>query len=276
MDLGFVTDKQEHFALARKLGFDGVEVVASVGGFFDPVAATEKDAKAVRARLDDAGIRMLALAHYDNRLSGQCPQALEGLFNTIRLCPIVGTDLLSINAWAPPAADDDEQLAWLTGYAQKMLAVAEEAHVRIAIENCPHGQANFARSPYNWKRMFDALPSARLGLEFDPSHMIWQGIDYVSALRDFAPRVMAVHAKDAEIRHEIVRTQGTVRGEWWRFRVPGLGDADWKGITRQLVDMRFDGPLIIEHEDPVLAGPRLEQGLAFGLRFLKSMLAGGC
>jgi sugar phosphate isomerase/epimerase len=275
MEFGFVTDTQEHFALAKKLGFDGVELVASIGGFFDPVSATEKDAKLLRARLGDAGIRMLAVAHYDRRLAEKCPQALEGLFNTIRLCPIIGTDLLSINAWAPPAADDEAQLTWLKGWAGKMLAVAEEANVRIAIENCPHGEANYARSPYHWKKMFDAIPSARFGLEFDPSHMIWQGIDYVSALRDFTPRVMAVHAKDTEILHEIRRTHGTVRGDWWRFRVPGLGDADWRGISRQLIDMQFAGPLIIEHEDPVLAGPRLEQGLAFGLSFLKNSLSGG-
>ena len=275
MDFGFVTRCLSDLETAKRLGFDGVEFLAHPGWELNPVTATTKDADQIGRRFKDAGIKLMAVAHYDSRMAEGTPEAMAGLENTVRLLPALGTKLLTINAWVPPSATDDEQLAFLVGYMKPILKIAEDTGVAIAIENCPHEEANFARSPYNWARMFEALPSPAFGMEYDPSHLIWQGADYVQALRDVASRVIAFHAKDTEIRYEILRSHGMIRSDWWRFRVPGLGDANWRALFRILIDIKYNGPVIIEHENPVLEGDRREEGLTFGLNHLKAVLTGG-
>src|SRR5690606_18963716 len=88
-----------------------------------------------------------------------------------------------------------------------IIRYADEQGVRVGIENCPMlfsddewpGGKNMAISPEVWREMFRRIPSENFGLNFDPSHLIWQHIDYVRAIREFSPRFVHVHAKDEKI-----------------------------------------------------------------------------
>jgi sugar phosphate isomerase/epimerase len=131
--------------------------------------------------------------------------------------------------------------------------------VKIAIENCPMifsldewpGGHNLAYSPAIWREMFEVIPSASFGLNFDPSHLVWQFIDYERAMYDFADRILHVHAKDLEVRRDGLYEHGVMSlGMGWQVpRLPGLGEVRWDRFFAALYAIGFDGPVVIEHED---------------------------
>jgi len=147
---------------------------------------------------------------------------------------------------------------------------AEKFGVKIAIENC---MANIAYSPYIWEQMFNIIPSKSLGLNFDPSHLVFQFIDYLDALRKFGERIYYTHCKDTEILTWKLSWIGYTGSGWWRFRVPGLGDIDWKKFINQLQDLKYDYALSIEHEDPLYHGvDGFKKGLVLGRKHLAQFL----
>ena len=155
------------------------------------------------------------------------------------------------------------------------------------IENCvmegwhPDGYpGNLAYSPELWDWMF----GLGLYLNFDPSHLLWLGIDPVAALRPCVERVIHAHAKDAEVFPEQRNRYGFFGRSvdrpdpwdvgWWRYRIPGLGEVDWTGYVDALYEGGFDGFLSVEHEDPVWGGsPDLvEAGLELAQRNLSPLV----
>ena len=127
----------------------------------------------------------------------------------------------------------------------------------LGIENCPMlfskdewpGGKNLATTPALWRTIFDAIPSRHLGLNFDPSHLIWQQIDYVRCIRDFATRIVHVHAKDTQIDREKLHDVGILGLGWQNPKIPGLGDVDWGAFFSALTDIGYNGPVCIEVED---------------------------
>ena len=136
---------------------------------------------------------------------------------------------------------------------------AEAANVKLGIENCPMlftndewpGGKNLAISPAVWREMFERLPSPALGLNFDPSHLVWQFIDYTRAVRDFAPRIFHVHAKDMEVDRDGLYDNGVMSlGVGWQVpRLPGLGEVRWDRFLSALYAIGYDWVVSIEHED---------------------------
>ena len=123
---------------------------------------------------------------------------------------------------------------------------------------------NIAFSPEVWDAMFEAVPSDALGLEIDPSHMVWLGIDYVKAVQGLRQRIFHAHAKDMEIvqapRSHAVGIYGQAFGKpegfghgWWRARTPGWGQVDWPAFITALIEVGYQGNIDIEHEDDVFA-----------------------
>jgi sugar phosphate isomerase/epimerase len=130
--------------------------------------------------------------------------------------------------------------------------LAEQLGVRVALENCPHGPGggNFVNGPDSWDAVFAALDSSYLGIELDPSHLVFRFMDYERAIRDYCSRVFHVHAKDAMIRRDVLGRVG-IHGEgWWCFRIPGLGEVDWTRFIDTLRLAGYDGAVVIENEDP--------------------------
>ena len=157
-------------------------------------------------------------------------------------------------------------------------AYAERRGVRIAIENCPFDGQNAVCTPEAWDALFAAIHSDALGICMDPSHCIWQGIDWRRATREYAGRIYHVHAKDTELigeglyRYGVAGPQietprqedGWPRHGWWRHRLPGLGAVDWNAFITTLADCGYDGAVTVEHEDPLWGGSpeRVQRGLA--------------
>jgi sugar phosphate isomerase/epimerase len=139
---------------------------------------------------------------------------------------------------------------------------AERAGVNIALENCPMlfsrdewpGGKNLATSPALWQAILDAIPSPHLGLNYDPSHLVWQHIDYVRAVRDFGRRIYHVHAKDTRIDPDRLYEVGILGLGWHTAKLPGLGDVRWGPLFSALTDAGYRGPVCIEVEDRAYEG----------------------
>lgn len=136
--------------------------------------------------------------------------------------------------------------------------------VNIAIENCPMifsndewpGGNNLAYCPAHWRRMFDIIPDKNFGLNFDPSHLVWQMIDISKAIREFGNRILHTHAKDLEINREGLYENGVMSaGTGWQVpRLCGLGEVDWARFFGALYAVGYDKAVSIEHEDRMFEG----------------------
>jgi sugar phosphate isomerase/epimerase len=142
---------------------------------------------------------------------------------------------------------------------------------------------NLAYSPELWEWMF----GLGLYLNFDPSHLLWLGIDPVEALRPYVDRVIHAHAKDAEVfpaernRYGFFGRLGNREQDpwdmgWWRYRLPGSGEVDFRRYLDTLYEGGFDGVLSVEHEDPIWGGSteKVLRGLEIGQRNLRPLVVG--
>jgi sugar phosphate isomerase/epimerase len=118
------------------------------------------------------------------------------------------------------------------------------------------GGKNLAQSPAIWRRMFADIPSDSFGLNFDPSHFIWQQMDYLRAIREFAPRIFHAHAKDARLDRHKLDEVGILANplEYHTPKLPGLGDVNWGQYFSVLGDSGYRGPVCIEVEDRAYEG----------------------
>ena len=145
-----------------------------------------------------------------------------------------------------------------------LVRFARERGVKIAIENCPMifsddewpGGRNLAYSPALWRRLFEIVPDENFGLNFDPSHLVWQFIDYNRAVREFASRIFHVHAKDMEVDRDGLYENGVMSlGMGWQVpRLPGLGEVRWDRFLSALYAIGYDWVVSVEHEDRKFEG----------------------
>ena len=279
-------------------GIEALEVAAWPAQGERPFTAThlnaesfgEKDADETRELLRRHGLSVSSLAFYDNNLHPD--QAERAAINAHVLacvdaaallgCPTVGTFI-----GRDPGKSVADNLREAEKIFPPLVARAGEKGVRIVIENCvmegwhPDGYpGNLAYSPELWEWMFDL----GLYLNYDPSHLVWIGIDPVEALRPYVGHVAHAQAKDIEVfpgarnrfgypGKAVSRPDPWDTG-WWRYRVPGLGQVDWTRVVDALYEGGFDGVLSIEHEDPVWGGTedRIEAGLGIACRTLKPLI----
>jgi sugar phosphate isomerase/epimerase len=118
------------------------------------------------------------------------------------------------------------------------------------------GGKNLGTSPAIWRRMFEDIPSPNFGLNYDPSHMIWQHMDYVQPIRDFASRFVHVHAKDVRLDPHRLNDVGILAhpSAYHTPKLPGLGDVDWGKFFSALTDVGYRGPVCVEVEDRAYEG----------------------
>ena len=154
--------------------------------------------------------------------------------------------------------------------------------MRLAIENCPMGVeqggkidwptgTNLAYSPDIWARMFEEIPSRYFGLNFDSSHLIWQGIDYVKAVKDFKDRMFHTHAKDTKIDKDVLSRVGIFGTGWWIDKLPGLGDINWGRYISTLYEVGYNYVISIEQEDR--AWEKSEENIKEGLLLGRDILS---
>ncbi len=193
---------------------------------------------------------------------------LEVLLRAANRCEI---PVVSTFTGRDPSKTLEQNLVAFAEVFPPLVDMAERYGVRLAFENCPMyefwpNDANIAVSPSMWREIFALVPSEMLGLNLDPSHLVWQGIDSTRAVHEFRDRIWLVQAKDTERLPGVLADEGMLTLRWWRHRVPGQGDIDWTKFLTALFEASYSGPLIIEHEDPVWSGTdeRVIRGLEIG------------
>ena len=222
----------------------------------------EAGGRAVVELLAGYGLTISALAYYPNNLDpdpAQREQANAHLRNVIAAAPMLGVEVVGTLVGRDRRRNEAENLALFQEVWPPLVDCAAQGGVKIAIENCPMifsydewpGGTNLAYSPAIWREMFEAIPSPSFGLNFDPSHLVWQMIDYERAIYEFADRIFHVHAKDMEVNRDGLYEHGVMsKGIGWQVpRLPGLGEVRWDRFVAALYAVGYDFVLSVEHED---------------------------
>ena len=238
------------------------------------------------------GLTLSSLAYYENNLHPDTDRREEiaaHVLHAIDAAALLGVETVGTFIGRHPGLSVKENIALAERTLPRLVDHAGERGVKIVIENCvmegwhPDGYpGNLAYSPELWEWMF----SLGLYLNYDPSHLLWLGIDPVTALKPYVDRIPHAQAKDTQLDPAARNRYGffgkTLSREhpwdegWWRYRVPGLGQVDWRGVVDTLYEGGFTGVLSVEHEDPVWSGTeeKVKQGLRIAHRTLSPLIVG--
>ena len=280
MRLGYLTPLSlESILNARKLGYDSLEVGA---GWLDSptLAKIEEDLAALRDALAKHHIAISSVAIYGNAIGTPVADVVAYYERAMKVAQALDCSVLSGLTGRDNRLTVDGNLPLFRERFAPIARLAEDHGLRIAFEPWPgsiqgHGPycwTNIATTPELWDKMFEAVPSAALGLEYDPSHLVWQGIDHLQAICDYGQRIYHIHAKDIVINQSKLKHVGAHGTAWWRFVIPGLGQIDWPALFKHLQLVGYAGDMAVEHEDNVYLGDRWNEGLTIGLKTLRPLV----
>jgi sugar phosphate isomerase/epimerase len=276
MKLGFLTaalggqtlDEVADWAGAN--GFEALEIACWPAGGGEArryagvshVDVDSFDPDAVHETLARNGLTISSLAYYPNNLhpdDAHREQVNAHLRKVIDAAQRLGVEIVGTFVGNDKDRPLPENLKRFCEIWPPLVHYAGERGVKIAIENCPMifswdewpGGNNLAWSPAAWDELFDAIPDESFGLNLDPSHLVWLMIDYERVVRDYADRILHVHAKDLEIDRDGLYRHGTFSGGigWQVPRLPGLGEVRWDRFLAGLYAAGYDHVVSIEHED---------------------------
>ncbi|HHV63018.1 MAG TPA: sugar phosphate isomerase/epimerase [Firmicutes bacterium] len=249
----------------------------------DVAALTPTMADEIKMLFSESGLDISSLAYYPNNLDPDPARRAEHhdhLKKVIRAASLLGVNLVGTFVGRDPNKTVPENLELVKVVWPDLVKFAEDNGVRLMFENCPMmytwpGGTNVFFSPEIWDAVFEILPSKNLGINMDPSHLIWQGIDYEKAASDYRDRIFHTHAKDTKILPDVRGRVGVYSStRWWVDRLPGLGDIDWRKWISALVNAGYDGVISIEHEDRNWEGSteKVQRGILFAKKYLEVLM----
>ncbi|MHA1555280.1 MAG: sugar phosphate isomerase/epimerase family protein [Alphaproteobacteria bacterium] len=227
----------------------------------DVAAITETQARDIVAELGAKNIAISGLGYYPNPLHpdpSHREMVIDHLKKVIVAAGRMGVPVVNTFCGGDASLHVDANWNNARQIWPDIIAHARDHGVKIAFENCPMifshdewpGGHNIAYSPYIWRRILEAW-GEDVGMNYDPSHLVWQMIDQERFIREFGPHMLHAHAKDLMIDRDGLYERGILSaGMGWQVpRLPGLGEVDWRVIFSSLYRAGYDGPIIIEHED---------------------------
>ncbi len=254
---------------AAGVGFDCLEIDVRPGSSHLSVEMDDAEAADIIASVRDAGLGISMLACYVDISDGDEQARANNrdfLRRAVQMAAANDIEVVGCLAGRPPAGMSREECIdeISAPFYREFCPEAADAGVKLAMENW------FATNIMHlghWEQIFEAVPDENFGLNFDPSHLFHQQIDYLHAVEVFADRIFHTHAKDTEVLEHKLRWYGN-RDErsWWRYCIPGYGEIDWGVYIARLRDNGINGVLSIEHEDRALGR---EEGFEKGLNFLR-------
>lgn len=287
MKLGFVSaildqsNYEEMMDIAGELGFQCVEVACWPQGKAERRYAGVSHIDAERVLEDDAyaehilsyaakrNVEISSLAYYPNTMDcdlGKRGAAVEHLKNLIRASAKLGVNMVTTFIGRDQNKNVEDNLELVKEIWPPIIRLAEEQGVRVAIENCPMlfgqdqwpGGQNLMTTPAIWKKVFEILPSENLGINYDPSHFVWQMIDYIKPIYEFKDKIFHVHYKDIKIYPDRLNQVGIMAYPlaFMSPKLPGYGDVDWGKYVSALTDIGYDGYTCIEVEDKYFEGSK--------------------
>jgi sugar phosphate isomerase/epimerase len=225
----------------------------------------DQEAGRIRDLVQKHGVAISGLGYYPNPLDPNPDHrrvVVEHLKKVIRAAPRLNVRVVNTFIGRDPAKSGEANWPVFQSAWPDIVHEAEGEGVHLALENCPMlfsqdewpGGKNLATSPALWQAIFEAIPSPHLGLNFDPSHLVWQQIDYVRCIREFGPRIFHVHAKDTRVDTDRLYAVGILGLGWHTAKLPGLGDVQWGPLFGALTDIGYQGAVCIEVEDRAYEG----------------------
>lgn len=259
-------------AFAGEYGFGGLEIVAGPGGrHIDTDNFGEKEAAELLALMEKRNLQISSVAAYNN-LTDSDPARREAnirtVHNAISIANRLQVEVVCTLAGHPPEGKDRMKTIEedCVEVYTPLLAYAEKNGVKLAMENWT---ATNIPSLAHWKRIFEVLPQKNFGLNFDPSHLLWQEIDYIEAVDRFADRIFHTHGKDTEVKEHVKREVGINGGGWWRYVIPGMGQIRWGEYIAALRRNGYNGVISIEHEDGAV---EREEGFLLAKKYLDNYI----
>ena len=303
MQLGFVSailpdqTLEEVFAIGKATGYTCVELMCWPVGkadrryagvtHIDVTHFNQAEVPRILGLAQAHGMDISGLGYYPNLLT---PDQEAGQVAALHLKRVISAaKMLSLGVVSTFVGRD-----WTRSVAanwprflsvwRDLIAYADDQGVRIAIENCPMiftadewpGGKNLASSPAIWRRMFEEIPSANFGLNYDPSHQVWQQMDYIAPLKEFSSRIFRIHLKDVAVDRQQLDQVGILAYplEFHSPKLPGRGDIDWAKFLRALKESGYDGPVCVEVEDRAFEGDleHRKEALAISSQYLRPLL----
>lgn len=283
MKLGFASailpdlSLEEVVSFATESGFATVELMCWPVGkaerryagvtHVDVAGFTADDAAKVNETVAASGLTISALGYYPNPLTANREEGqvyVEHLKDVIAAAQLLGVSNVNSFVGRDQTKSVDDNWPRFMEVWPPLIKFAEDHGIKIGIENCPMsftadewpGGQNLAHTPAIWRRMFEAIPSDSFGLNYDPSHMVWQHMDYLKPMRDFTDKLFHIHAKDVRVDRHRLDEVGIMATplEYHVPKLPGLGDINWGQFFSVLSDVGYEGPVCIEVEDRAYEG----------------------
>lgn len=300
MKLGFVSAALSHCSFEQVIdfaasnGFECVEMACWPLGdaerryagvtHIDVTDLTKKRQEYIIGYCRQKKVKISALAYYPNMMDEDLERRafyIAHLKKVICAAAELGVGLVTTFIGRETHKSIAENLEVYQKVWQPIVRLAEEKGVKIAIENCPMlftddewpGGQNIAVSPAVWRRMFELIPSRALGINYDPSHFIWQQMDYILPLYEFKDRIYHTHCKDIKLLKNKLNDVGIMAPplNYMVPKLPGLGDVNWGKYISALTDIGYRGYTCIEIEDKSFEDSEedIEKSLLLSKRYLE-------
>ncbi len=272
---------EEVIDLASNMGFKSVEMACWPKGKAERRYAGVSHIDAQKVLEDDdyaqsvvdyakaKHVEISSLGYYPNPLDSNAEKAevaIKHIETLIKASNKLGVGMVTTFIGRDQTKTVEDNLPLVKKVWTPILDLAEKENVKVAIENCPMlfgreqwpaGQ-NIFTSPENWKKVLDLLDSDKLGINFDPSHFIWQQLDYVKAVYDFKDKIFHVHFKDIKLYPDKLKQVGVMAYplDYMSPKLPPYGDVDWSAFVGALTDIGYNGHAAIEIEDKAFEGSK--------------------
>lgn len=278
MKLGFITaicdgmTFEEVVTFASENGLECLEVACWPAGgaqrryagvsHIDVETLTEEKAAYIRRLCEDKNVSISSLAYYPNTLDPDPEKRaryIAHLYKLIDASAMLDVYMVTTFLGRDPHKTVSENIEIVKEVWPSIIEYAGQKGVKIAIENCPMlftedewpGGQNLMTSPANWRRIFEVIDSPYFGINYDPSHFVWQQIDYIRPIYEFKDKIFHVHYKDIKLYRDKLADVGVLATplEYMSPKLPGLGDVDWGKYISALTDIGYEGYTCIEVED---------------------------
>ncbi len=283
MKLGFVSailpelSLEQVMKFASEQGFDALEVMCWPKGkaerryagvtHIDATSLAEAEIKKIKALQKKTGVTISGLGYYPNPLVADDKEAgvyIEHIKKVITASAKLGIGVMNTFIGRDPAKPIKDNWILFDERWPEIIKHAEKQKVKVGIENCPMyfsgdewpGGKNMAINPVIWREMFSRIESDYFGLNYDPSHLVWQMMDPAWPLLEFKDKLFHIHAKDVKVDKDKLRQVGIMATplEYHAPKLPGLGDVNWTEFFANLTEARYNGPVCIEVEDRAYEG----------------------
>ena len=284
LDLGFVSailpnkNLDEVLAFAQKEQFACVEVMCWPSENADTRryagvshisvdALSQDELLALKDKLANQPVKISALGYYPNPMDPDEKQASfyrNHIKKIIKAASALGIGNVNTFVGRDFTKNIDYNISKFKEVWPEIIDLADSLNIKIGIENCPMffsddewpGGKNLATTPKIWDQLFSIIPSSNFGLNYDPSHMVWQMMDYLYPIYAYKEKLHHIHLKDVKVYHDKLNQVGILANplEYHSPKIPGLGDIHWGSFISALNDVRYRGPIVIEVEDKAYEG----------------------